>query len=248
MIRRGGGFTLIEVLVSVAIIAILSALLFSVTKSVIASSHNARCAANLKQIATSILQFTAEHNGYFPPAHVLPPDPIDGALGERDWYQYLWYSDIIRLKGNGILPNLNSGNSSSIKTVFNCPANPGRIWYWNSPNYAYNYALGENEDRATLGSISMPAKTILAVDAGIRSASPLPPSLGPSDIVCYVTSFSQYFEWKKSVNFNVHHDHANFVMVDGHVESLTRSEVASRADNNTLLWSRDNASLPGGRW
>ncbi len=174
--------------------------------------------------------------------------PIDGALGERDWYQYLWYADITKLKGDGILPNTNPQNSRSIKTVFTCPANPGRIWYWNYPNYAYNYALGENAQRVTLGRIPEPANTVLAVDAGYRSSSPLSLTDGPRDIVCYVTAYSQYFGWQKSVNFDVHRGRAQFVMMDGHVVSFTRPEVMDRADNHTLLWSRDNSVLPGGRW
>lgn len=241
-------FTLVELLASVAIAAVLIAVLFSLGQSTLASARGVRCVSNLRQIAKAVVEYTSDHNGFFPPAHITPPDTVDGALGERDWYQYLWYMDIVKLQGEGVLPNQNPANSRSLKTVYHCPANPGRIWFWNTPNYAYNYALGQETQRAHIARISLPAKTVLAVDAGFRNKSSLSPTNGPSDIVCYVTSYSQFFGWEKSVNFDVHAGRANFVMVDGHIESLTRAEVKNRADARTLLWSRDNSPVPGGTW
>jgi general secretion pathway protein G len=60
------GFTLIELLVVIAIIAILAALLFPVFARVQASSRNAVCQSNLKQIGYAIQTYSQDWDGIYP--------------------------------------------------------------------------------------------------------------------------------------------------------------------------------------
>ncbi|MBW3622135.1 MAG: prepilin-type N-terminal cleavage/methylation domain-containing protein [Armatimonadetes bacterium] len=67
--RRGGpraAFTLIELLVVIAIIAILAALLFPVFSRVKATSRNAVCTSNLKQIGMGIQTYAQDWDGIYP--------------------------------------------------------------------------------------------------------------------------------------------------------------------------------------
>ena len=64
-------FTLVEILVVIAIISILAAISFSLVKSSMQNGQSAKCIANLKQLGVEINIYTAE-NGVYPKN---PPPP-----------------------------------------------------------------------------------------------------------------------------------------------------------------------------
>lgn len=61
-------FTLIELIVVIAIIVILGSLTFAAGRSALRSSHTATCAANLRQIGNAINTYAADHNMRYPGA------------------------------------------------------------------------------------------------------------------------------------------------------------------------------------
>ncbi|HEX2951226.1 MAG TPA: DUF1559 domain-containing protein, partial [Armatimonadota bacterium] len=63
-LRRG--FTLIELLVVIAIIAILAAILFPVFAKAREKARQTQCMNNQKQLATSVLMYSQEHDEKFP--------------------------------------------------------------------------------------------------------------------------------------------------------------------------------------
>jgi len=65
---RRRGLTLVEMLVVLAIVAILAGILFPVFARVREAGHNAVCLANLKQLALGMTLYCNDHNGYFPEA------------------------------------------------------------------------------------------------------------------------------------------------------------------------------------
>ena len=60
-------FTLIEILVCVAIIALLALLGVPFLKRSIDTANNAKCKANMKTCASAILAYAADNNGFLPP-------------------------------------------------------------------------------------------------------------------------------------------------------------------------------------
>jgi prepilin-type N-terminal cleavage/methylation domain-containing protein/prepilin-type processing-associated H-X9-DG protein len=62
--RRRTGFTLIELLVVVAIIAILAAILFPVFLRAKQRSQMAACQSNMKQLASAMIMYAGDWNGY----------------------------------------------------------------------------------------------------------------------------------------------------------------------------------------
>lgn len=71
------GFTLIELLVVIAIIAILAAIMLPVMASARVAGQRARCASQLKQLASAMLLYADDNNSRFVPA----ASDIDGPGG-----------------------------------------------------------------------------------------------------------------------------------------------------------------------
>jgi prepilin-type N-terminal cleavage/methylation domain-containing protein len=65
MTRRG--FTLIEILVVIAVIAILAAILFPVFAKAREKARAASCMANLLNIGMGLRLYAQDHEGYYPP-------------------------------------------------------------------------------------------------------------------------------------------------------------------------------------
>ncbi len=61
------GFTLVELLVVIAVIAILAALLLPVLQEAIEKAKQATCMANLKQLGVALYMYENDNNGFIPP-------------------------------------------------------------------------------------------------------------------------------------------------------------------------------------
>lgn len=64
--RRVPGFTLVELLVVITIIAALAGLAVVVSQSVIVRAKQAKCASNLRNVGVALYLHAGDHNGYFP--------------------------------------------------------------------------------------------------------------------------------------------------------------------------------------
>ena len=65
MLRSNKGFTLIELMIVIAIIAILAAILIPNFLHARAESQTAACEGNEKQIATALEEYAVDHNGSY---------------------------------------------------------------------------------------------------------------------------------------------------------------------------------------
>lgn len=66
------GFTLVEILVVVSIVAVLAALLIPAFASVRESGRRASCASNLSQISKAMSLYLSDHNDRYPPVRSTP--------------------------------------------------------------------------------------------------------------------------------------------------------------------------------
>lgn len=73
------GFTLVELMIVVAIIAVLAAILIPNLFHVRAESQTSACAGNLKNIATALEEYALDHAGQYPATGAVTPALFGGA-------------------------------------------------------------------------------------------------------------------------------------------------------------------------
>jgi prepilin-type N-terminal cleavage/methylation domain-containing protein/prepilin-type processing-associated H-X9-DG protein len=139
MNRSRKGFTLVELLVVIGIIALLISILLPALNKVRESSRSVKCLSNLRQLAQGELMMAAERKGYIQPATTYSAanfqDPsrkkfrwrADGQI--QDWASAL--SQYVGKKR--AVENLMELSTDEIK-VFQCPSDKGLLFeqpgYW----------------------------------------------------------------------------------------------------------------------
>lgn len=231
------GFTLIEILVVVAIIAILAAILFPVFARARESARKSSCLSNLKQIGLGWMMYTQDYDETAPLAVYYV-----GAK-EIGWDFALDYSS-----GDWDHPDISAGMLEPyIKNgqINNCPSFNGPGWGRPYTGYAYNtqYIGGEGpygggpllHHSASLAEIEEPANTIIFADAGYQ--------FSPDDAV----SGTNYLRGPGAGNQAAtaafrHNGTANVAYADGHVKSSTRNFPVSPGYTQVGYLSADDSA------
>jgi prepilin-type N-terminal cleavage/methylation domain-containing protein len=68
--RRKAAFTLVELLIVVAIIGVLAGMLVPTVMTAMDNARQVECMNNLKQIATSVINYTTDYRGGIPPTYI----------------------------------------------------------------------------------------------------------------------------------------------------------------------------------
>src|SRR4051812_18489104 len=95
LLDRRYGFTLLELLIVVGIIAALLAILLPTLGRMRETARRVRCLANLRQLGTALLAYTADNNGHYP-FHA----DIGGAHPE-DW---IWWQASRDVRKSAVAP------------------------------------------------------------------------------------------------------------------------------------------------
>src|SRR5436190_20521605 len=92
------GFTLVELLVVVGIIAVLIAILLPVLGKARAAANRAVCLSNIKQLYNGILMYCNDNNGYFPTC-AYAQDNVAYIQYSEDW---IWWESNRNLDDSAI--------------------------------------------------------------------------------------------------------------------------------------------------
>ena len=117
-------FTLIELVVVVAVLSILAALLLPALAGAKADTARAICQSDLRQLGTGMRLFEQDHDEMFPPAAFVGPD------GQISWDGYIHRY----IGGTASDAELSSGGlpDSDTPRMVICPADPDRTINWAS--------------------------------------------------------------------------------------------------------------------
>lgn len=236
-----GGFTLVELLAVIIIIAILASLAVGAVQNGRLAAERAKCASNLRGIGGGIAQYAAENDGY------LPPGAISGVSeGGGNFVRVLEpYTAPMIATPPTVL-------STMASDMFYCPANvrlgSPPVGGFNTPNprykgwggYMINYTInasvfpiGTGLNRVRAAAVQRPAKTVALMDMRTRTPSQTsPPTSGLGNRNFFDPGNASY------IFGLIHNNSGNILFLDGHVEVFgnTRLPVASLPTQTTTWW------------
>jgi len=223
---KRAGFTLVELLTTIAVVSILAAILFAATGKVRESAQRAQCAGNMRQLAAGVLLYANDHRGDLPRS-----DHSAYANRQRPWLSaiqpYLGAKE--ELRGEAL--------ESALERYCRCPSEEERD---SRSSYGLNvhFELHPDSDdyagepliwRKTM-QIPSPSQTILIAE--------LTPENEDDHIMAHF--------WGGNVDGTVvdidrHSGQANYAFADGHVECLPLESIYDPA-NDVNRWNPDSAA------
>ncbi len=236
---RPRGFTLVELLVVIAVIALLAALLLPSLAGAKASARSAACKSNLRQLGIALIAFADEHEHY-------PADSYrDVAISQ--FVTYGWPAHL--------LPYVSSNTA-----VFRCPGRgPEFDWPTNrSPKgYAFPFNIDKGATHFSYGYNHWAVANVGGYGLGGAPGSEVPATkvAQASEMVALGDSDGDRF-WDADIAYHrlamlggpqpiappgrIHKGGANIVFCDGHVEWAKQSKWIERTDETARRWNNDN--------
>lgn len=227
------GFTLVEILVVIAIVAVLAALLLPVLGSMKARGQSTQCAGNLRQIGAAFQLWAADNDGL-----VQTRDHSDWINGPDGSYPLSWVSNLNRYLMSG---RTYDGKVENTASIFRCPA--GKNQEWNGTSYVANIYLGGFRD---------PKNNVrMGVSAQLYNPKRVVACLAPSKCVIVVDGNCKdqgFLEFdaggpQSSPPMALRHNKTvNALFADGHTENLNPLTMSATEYQEKFRWNY------GGLW
>ncbi|NUM54794.1 MAG: DUF1559 domain-containing protein [Candidatus Hydrogenedentes bacterium] len=205
--RHISGFTLLELIVTIAIISILFALLLPALSRAREAAWRANCTNNLRQIGIAFELYALENRERYPAAS----DPVSTSP-----FYWLWMGRGWRTKIAEYVP----GDKEN-PGVFWCPRDPTAESDYESTSYAYSMAFYHSPDQinemdSVSDNYSNPVKTKPQTMASVRN---------PSKKVLVGEWFANHTAWENDQGWFGLGGKRLYLFADGHVEYLDSSQI-----------------------
>jgi prepilin-type N-terminal cleavage/methylation domain-containing protein len=244
------GFTLIEVLVVVSIIAALAAVVMTISKSSKAKAQQVVTLQKMKALGTAFAAYTTDKNGLM---------PLESAIGSDDWTdagkpenQEVWYN---------ALPSLM--NAPAVGAIGS--TDPARFYQDAYPLFIAGapYPSAEKRVNKPLFAVGMNSRLQRKSDSGVVSQSRLAQILNPAKTVVFLerglpndkkTAAGQAgFNGSPKANARAfaarHNQKGCLVFADGHSEVRAASELLTKGGGiitpqTSIVWTLNPDSDP----
>jgi prepilin-type N-terminal cleavage/methylation domain-containing protein/prepilin-type processing-associated H-X9-DG protein len=236
------GFTIIEMLVVMAILLVLSGILVPVIGSVMERAKTTQCLSNLRTMAQAVSLYQVEHQGKFPPALV------SGGAVTQGWDFFI--------TGQGSDAKVEPGwiwQEYGHNKILQCPSFHGPDNWAGEPYTGYNYNAsylgGMRTERRGRVILDVPSSRLFQVRNPSETAmfgdgeygggankfmrSPLPGKLDPT-----------FSGREGGTQGHRHNGNTNVAFVDGHVKTLEPIDPTTcvlKAAEGTGFLSPDNS-------
>ena len=233
--RRSGYFTLIELLIVIAIVAILASLLLPALNRARKKAYTASCQSNLKQLSLAKTSYTSDYDSYYIPYKNMDGDTAWPWRLKDGKYLHSPRSYYCTAAMQVLTDPSTSGNDNAI-------ADPDTASSYSAITYGYNYFQcggnyvgGSSPDTwmsspAKVGMFRYPSRKIWLADA--RQG---PTTLRGTNVIPYHIT-----ETTSNHIHDVHEFAANILWIDGHVTlNKNARAIYHLAADSSLYYTRD---------
>jgi len=185
--RRVRGFTLVELLVVIGIIALLISMLLPALQSARRQALAAKCAAQMRDLGNAFILYSQDNKGYVPPVRLNQPYNINGVIYDKGSTERVnvagkadqvnenakWWHFIAKyLTKNRAMNQVASDAANITKETWWCPAFDG---YTDTLGAAVNMVGGINRNLPGIGMNDYPSLTASYPAANLTVAGGFPP-------------------------------------------------------------------------